>query len=172
VIITKGHTAAKQILIQKDHNTTDNALKSLTEKDLVTKANTALDLMGWEELDKLQHTTFIGAKKLRSGSILYQLNSKDAATWLQVPNVQKSFMAKFGGTSNIRNKLHYVIVKFVPTTFNAGSSFTHTKLEDTNHITKGSIAFSKYIKPPHLCLNRQKVAHITSDSTTVKQQTI
>jgi len=54
VIISKGHTAAKQILIQKDHNATDNALKSLTEKYLVTEASMALDFMGWEGLDKPQ----------------------------------------------------------------------------------------------------------------------
>ena len=45
-VITRGQTADKQILIQKDQNTTENALDSLTEKDLVAKANTALDLMG------------------------------------------------------------------------------------------------------------------------------
>jgi len=51
-IITRGQTADKQILIQKDKNTTENTLNSLTEKDLVAKANTVLDLMGMEGLDK------------------------------------------------------------------------------------------------------------------------
>ena len=63
-IIAKGNNADRQILIQKDRNATDNALDNLTEKDLVTKANTALDLMGWEGMDKPWHTTFIGVKKL------------------------------------------------------------------------------------------------------------
>jgi len=63
-IIAKGNNADKQILIQKDRNATDNALDNLTKKDLVTKANTALDLMGWEGMDKPWHTTFIGVKKL------------------------------------------------------------------------------------------------------------
>ena len=51
-IITRGQMADKQILIQKDKNITENALDSLMEKDLVAKANTALDLMGIEGLDK------------------------------------------------------------------------------------------------------------------------
>ena len=51
-IITKGHTADRQILIQKDHNTTDNVLESLAEKDLVMKANMVLKLMEWEGLNK------------------------------------------------------------------------------------------------------------------------
>jgi len=89
VIIAKGHTTAKQMLTQKDHNTTENTLKNLTEKDLVTKANTALDLMGWEGLNKPQHTSFIGTKKLRNRSILYQMDSENT-------NVQKSFMENSG----------------------------------------------------------------------------
>jgi len=160
-IIAKGQNMAKQILIQKDQNITDNALESLTEKDLVMKANMALDLMGYKSLNRPHQTMFIRAKKLRNGSITYQLNSEEAAIWLQSPDVQKSFMAHFRGTSNIRNKLYYRIAEFVPTTFDMGSSFMHTKLEETNQLNEGSIAFSKYIKAPHLQTNGQKVAHVT-----------
>ena len=49
-LIAKGNTTDRQILIQKDCDATDNALENLTEKDLVMKANTALELMGWEGL--------------------------------------------------------------------------------------------------------------------------
>jgi hypothetical protein len=121
----------------------------------------ALDLMGWDGLDKPQYTSFIGVKKLRNGSVLYQMNSEESAAWLQCPDIQKSFMAHFGGTSNTCNKLFSVIAEFVPTTFDAGSSFAHAKLEEINLLKYGSVAFSKYIKPPHLRMNGQKVAHIT-----------
>jgi methyl-accepting chemotaxis protein len=63
-VIMRGHTMDKQILIQKDKDATDNALDSLTEKDLVVKANTTLDLMGMAGMDKPRHTSFIRAKKL------------------------------------------------------------------------------------------------------------
>jgi hypothetical protein len=61
-------------MIQKDLNATDNALDSLSEKDLVARANTTLDLMGMEAADKPPDMVFVGAKKLRNGSVLYQLN--------------------------------------------------------------------------------------------------
>ena len=160
-IITRGQTADKQILIQKDKNTTENALDSLMEKDLVAKVNTALDLMGIEGLDKPRHTTFIGAKKLRNGNILYQMNTKESANWLRLADVQKAFMAHFDGTSNMRNKLHYVIAEFVPTTFDAGSSFAHAKVEEDNMMEQDAIAFSRYIKPAHLRSTNQRVAHVT-----------
>jgi hypothetical protein len=159
-VITRGHTMDKQIMIQKDKDATDNALDSLTEKDLVVKANTALDLMGMAGTDKPRHTSFIGAKKLRNGNVLYQLNTKEAAAWLRAPDVQKAFMEKYGGTSNMHNKLHYVIAEFVPVSFDAGSSFTHAKIEQDNVIGLDSIAYSKYIKPPHLRASNQRVAHV------------
>jgi len=89
------------------------------------------------------------------------MNSEDAATWLQCLDVQKSFMAKLRGTSNIHNKLYYVIAEFVLTTFDAGSSYMHAKLEEINLLNEGLMVFSKYIKPPHLQMNGQKVAHVT-----------
>ena len=62
--ITRGDITDKQILIQKDKDATDNTLEPLSEKDLVVKANTTLDLMGIEAEDKPPGTAFVGAKKL------------------------------------------------------------------------------------------------------------
>ena len=159
-VITRGNTADKQILIQKDKNATDNVLDSLSEKDLVAKANTALDLMGMAGLDRPRHATFIGAKKLRNGSVLYQMNTKEAAAWLRALDVQKAFMDNYGGTSNMRNKLHYIIAEFVPVSFDAGSSFAHAKVEHDNTLGLDTIAYSKFIKPPHRRTDNQTVAHV------------
>lgn len=84
-VILRGETVDKQILVQKKRDTevnNDNPPTDLTEKELVTKANTALDLMGWEGLDKPQHTTFVAARKLRNGDIMYQVNTSEAAEWM------------------------------------------------------------------------------------------
>ena len=81
--VMRGDITNKQILIQKDKNTTDNTLDPLSEKDLVVKANTTLDLLGIEAADKPPGITFIGAKKLQNGSILYQLSTRDTVNWLK-----------------------------------------------------------------------------------------
>jgi hypothetical protein len=60
------------------------------------------------------------------------MNMKEAASWIRLADIQKAFMAHFDGTSNMRNKLYYVIAEFVPTTFDAGSSFAHAKVEEDN----------------------------------------
>ena len=69
-------------------------------------------------------------------------------------------MEKYRGSSNIHNKLHYVIAEFVPIMFDAGSSFTHAKIEQDNFIGLDSITYSKCIKPPHLRAGNQRVAHV------------
>jgi hypothetical protein len=160
-IIAKGEQTAKQILIQKDPKATDNALSDLTEKELVVKANTTLELMDTEALEMPPGAAFVGAKKLRNGNVLYQLNTNDAGNWIKSEDVQKAFMASYGGTASMQNKLHYVVAEFVPVTFIADSSFMHAKIEEESSISANSIIYSKYIKPAHLRSNNQKVAHVT-----------
>ena len=60
----------------------------------------------------------------------------------------------------MQNKLHYVIAEFVPVTYDAGSSYTHAKVEDNNTLGLDTIRYLKYIKPPHLCIDNQRVAHV------------
>src|SRR5882757_2484133 len=69
-------------------------------------------------------------------------------------------MSNYGGMSNMCNKLYYVIAEFVPTTFEAGSCYVHAKVEEDSALCTDTIAYSKYIKPAHLCTSNQKVAHI------------
>jgi len=88
------------------------------------------------------------------------MNTKEAANWIKLVDIQKAFMAHFDGTSNMHNKLYYVIAEFVPTTFNAGSSFAHTKVEEDNMIDRDTVAYLRYIKPAHLRNSNQRVAHV------------
>lgn len=113
-VVTRGETSDKQMLIQINLNNTDNTLNSLTEKELVTKVNTTLDLMGIEAADCPTDTTFIGAKKLRNSKILYQLNTQDMVNWFKQPEVKWAFTAKFDGTSNIQNKLFMSLWNLFP----------------------------------------------------------
>ena len=67
---------------------------------------------------------------------------------------------KYRGTSNIKNKLFYIVAEFVPTTFNAGTKSAHAHIEEDSLMGTDTIAYSKYIKPPHLCASNQRVAHV------------
>jgi hypothetical protein len=69
-------------------------------------------------------------------------------------------MKFYDGTSTIWNKLHHIIAKFIPTTFEVGASHAHAKLEEDNMLIEQAVMFSKYIKPPHLRTESQRVAHL------------
>jgi len=159
-IITRGEMDDKQILIQKDMNANSNTLGNLTEKDLVVKANIALDLMGMEAIDQPKDTKFVSAKKIWNRNILYQLDMAEAEKWLWQSEVQKVFMEHYGGMLNIQNKLYYTIAEFIPTTFDVGTNYAHLQVEQDNGLMMATMAYSKYIKPQHLQANNQKVVHI------------
>ena len=159
-VITRGEANDKQMLLQKDPTITDGSLDRLTEKELVVKANTTIDLMGMEAEDRPDDTKFVGAKRMRNSNILYQLNKREAANWLKRPDVQKAFTTHYGGMSNIRNRLFYTLVEFVPTTFEAGADYAHARVEDDSGIASNAITYSKYIKPARLRSETQRTAHI------------
>lgn len=69
-------------------------------------------------------------------------------------------MGRYGGTSNIQNKLYYTVAEFVPTTFDVGTNYAHLRVEQDNALMTDTMAYSKYIKPQHLRASNQKVAHV------------
>lgn len=159
-IVAKGYQSTKQIIMRKDLKANDNTLANLSEIELVAKANTTIDLMGTENFDMPPGTSFVGAKKLHNGNIMYLLNTHDAGRWINQTEVQKAFMESYGGTANIQSNLYYVIAEFVPTTFIEDSTFTHLKIEENSNLGYNTLIYSKYIKPAHLCNKNQKVAHV------------
>ena len=159
-VIARSANAEKQILILANKTNPEAPPSDLTEKDLVTKANLALELMDDPGTNKPTAITFIAAKKLQNDNVLYQLNSPQAAKWLRNPKVQATFLQSYSSTAHIRNKLYHVIVEFAPTSFLADSPQAHTTLERNNPISPSSVVWSKFVKPPHLRTPNQKSAHI------------
>ena len=152
-VIARGFNADKQLLFIVDKTLPNTPLTDLTEKDLVTKANMALELMDNPSTNKPMLVSFITAKKLRNGNILFQLNSIQATMWLQN-------LLTYSSNANICSKLYHVIAEFVPILFDAGTDHSHKLLEVSNSLTSSSITWSKYVKPPHLRSANQRTAHI------------
>jgi hypothetical protein len=93
-----------------------DGLAELTEKELVVKANVALDLMGLQAEDKPERTRFVGASKVKGGA-MYEMNSEEAAVWLKQGNVMKAFVAKMGSTASYKVQTYEVMLDWVPVTF-------------------------------------------------------
>ena len=159
-VIARGLNTDKQLLIVVEKILPNTPLTDLTKKDLVTKANMALELMDNPSTNKPMLFSFITAKKLCNGNILFQLNSIQATMWLQNPDIQKEFLLTYSSNANICNKLYHVIAEFVPISFDVGTDHSHKLLEVSNSLTSGSITWSKYVKPPHLRSANQRTAHV------------
>lgn len=71
----------------------------LTDRELVEKANLALDGMGLMASDKLTGTKFVAAKKLRNGGMVLKMDSELAADWLKKKDVRGLIHRKLWGIS-------------------------------------------------------------------------
>ena len=123
-IIARGLNADKKLLIFTDKTLPNADHTDLTEKDLVTKANMALELMDNTPTNKLEIVSFITTKKLRNGNVLFQLNSTQATAWLRNLDIQKEFLLTYSSNANIHNKLHHIIAELVPISFDHWTSNT------------------------------------------------
>jgi hypothetical protein len=130
-VLTPGHEEAlaraqgrlRQVLIEREIlNPSDSAEEGMTEKVLVEKANTAIDLMA-DAFPGRPHAAklFVGAQKLARGRILYQMASEEAATWLKREDVQKGFIDHYGTPVKVRNQGYNVIMEYVPISFDPNS---------------------------------------------------
>lgn len=157
--VTQGNTKSRQLYVQPTPNEEEDPLKDLSEKELVAKANMALDLMGLAASDAPEGTTFVGARRLRTGAIQYQLNLEDAAEWLRDEEVLKSFMEHFGGASIARAQLLYTVAEFVPVTFDPTIEVARENAERSSGLQRGAMVHVKWIKDPRKRKPTQKVAH-------------
>ncbi|KAF8805088.1 hypothetical protein BYT27DRAFT_7105687, partial [Phlegmacium glaucopus] len=118
VVIARGERQKRRVRLVKTPGLEADGLAELTEKQLVEKANMALDLMGPQGEAKPEGTCFVGANKLNgAGGVMYEMNSEEAAEWVKDGDVMKAFIAKMGSTADYRAQMYEVVVDWVPTTF-------------------------------------------------------
>ena len=159
-VIAQGQLSDMQLLIDFDKESTYSTIADLTERDMVAKANTTLEIMNINNPDKPQTVQFMAACCIQNNQILYQLNSASATEWIRKPATHKAYHMAYSSLAKIHNKLYHNIAECVPTTFNTDDDYSHNKLEATNSLKPSSITWSRYIKPPNLHSANQKVAHV------------
>jgi len=91
----KGALQMRQILLDGIEGVR-TATEGLSERELVEKANLALDGMGIMVLGKPAGTKFIAAKNLRNGGVVFEMDSEAAANWLK----KKDMRGVFAGSCN------------------------------------------------------------------------
>jgi len=137
----------------------DKSLSDLSEKELVSKANTTLDIMESATLGSPEGIEFVGADVLRSGTVAYHLNTLEAAKWLHQDENTKAFMLHFGGASLVKPMLIHALVEFVPLTFDPSLLSVVEGVERNSGLPTHSLLFAKFIKHKERRHSTQTLGH-------------
>ncbi|KAH7917854.1 hypothetical protein BV22DRAFT_1025631, partial [Leucogyrophana mollusca] len=104
-------------------------------------------------------SAFLSARKLRSGGILYEMNSETSAKWLNNKEARSRFLEHFGPDAIVREHLLQVVVEYVPTTLDVNSPTSLTETVRKSGLQEGDIAKARWIKPLHHRSPNQRTAH-------------
>jgi hypothetical protein len=96
--------------------------------------------------------------RTRRGAIVLLFNTKEAAEWLQQPEVELSFTANFASGSAIKPRQFALLV---PLTFNTENPGHLREVKERNELGKFTVAKARWIKPTYRQKLKQRVAHAT-----------
>jgi len=153
--IIRGEIQRKQIILDGDDATKEQTAK-LTPKELVLKANLALDKLESDLADtstedtneKPTGTKFLAARLLKNGGVLFEMDSEDGANWLKQDEVTKAFENCFPRTVKIKGNNYQVVVQFLPIRLKNRLEDLLTEIEKENNLIKGSIVSAKWLRNP------------------------
>lgn len=140
-----------------------SSINDLDKEVLVEKANKALDLLRGTSTDIPSKAKFLSARKAKTGSILYEVNSEETAAWIRTPEGRRSFTAHFGPDVSLATKPFPVIAEYVPVRTTIDDPETSRVIERNNELPAGSIRSIRWIKPIERRSIGQRHAHAIID---------
>ena len=105
---------ARQILIMI-HNTAGNDTLNKSITELTTKANEAIGTI--EAMDKPKEAKVKTIFKTHKGTLVLIFNSKEAARWIKLPEIDPAFTLAFSEGSYISERKFNLVIPRVPITF-------------------------------------------------------
>lgn len=131
-------------------------------KELVAKGDIMLELVEKEGVPVPKGAAFVHVTTTRSGTLIFQVNSKGTADWLKQKDNLANFMARFRDANGavVCARLFYVLVKFIPVNFNPNDNLSKNLIKMNNNLPTDAIVHARYIKAPERRSLNQKTAHI------------
>ena len=117
----------RQVLVDRDPRAVASQLEVLNECQLVAKANEAIVAITSQASQGMDEARMLGARKLRNGGVLYELNNAKAATWLQ--NKKVTFIEQYGAMLVMKEKAISVMMEYVPTSHSPDVLAKNRKIE-------------------------------------------
>jgi hypothetical protein len=99
--------------------------------------------------------------KLKRNAIIILFNSKEAAEWLQKPEVESVFTTNIPSGAVIKQRQYALLVPRIPLTFDPAVEVHLREIEEVNKLDDNAICKARWIKPANRRKPEQRVAHAT-----------
>ena len=168
IAVNRQEAQFRKVLIDihRDADATGESMVQLTEQELVQKAMLALELMRDAGHPHPANMRFLTVKRLRHGGLLYELNSKEAAAWLQRPENMKPFTNRFGHNASIAAKNYACLLRNAPVYLRPDNPRDLRELEEVNGWSPNELTAMHWIKPVDKRRQGQQHAHLILKFTT------
>ncbi|KAJ7747557.1 hypothetical protein B0H16DRAFT_1320340 [Mycena metata] len=108
----------------------------------------------------MEGATFVGAKKLANGGVVFDCVDEKMADWVKARNVMIQFTSALGGTCTYRPRRQELVVEMVPFDAHVEDAGTWRMVERESGQVPGCIEETHWIKPPQFRSPTQKVGHM------------
>jgi hypothetical protein len=130
-------------------------LGDLDNADLTKKANEAL-----RAIDAETAHAIVSARRLNNGGVLLELDTEEAATWINEAQHRIRFTAALAPDARIKTRLFPLVIQFIPLHFGPDKDNELRHVEGTNRLPHGAIDRAKWLKPTYRRSPHQTCGHV------------
>jgi hypothetical protein len=117
---------------------------------------------------KLEGAAFVGAAKLKNGSVVFDCKDDVTAKWLKGPGTMAQFVAALGGSCMYKPRRVEPIAEMMPIEARIEDPGTWRAVERDSGLRDGEITGARWVKAPHCRSLSQRVAHLKVEFATAE----
>jgi hypothetical protein len=171
-VVARVAMVSRQVVVERIDGEGADSWMGLTEKEILTKAQLAVDMMAKEGAKEAETLRFLHARKTARGGAILTTETEEAAKWLRGEVTMDKFAGKLGGALRARADLCMLVAEYVPITFNPDIFVAFTQVERENGLERGAIREARYIKQVHRRKEFQRSAHMIFGFTDASQANV
>ncbi|KAF8508953.1 hypothetical protein JB92DRAFT_3120373 [Gautieria morchelliformis] len=131
----------RQVLVDAA-NAGEHVLADLDDIGLALKANEAIS-----DLDAEGQRIVVSARRLTNGGVLFELNTEEAARWLNEAGRRTQFTEALSPDARMKARSYLLVIQFVPLHFEPEREGDLRGIEVVNRLPQGAIDKARWIKP-------------------------
>jgi hypothetical protein len=101
----------------------------------------------------------VSAKRLNNGGILFELDSEEAAKWMNEAQHRIQFTEALASDARIKTRLFPLVLQFIPLHFEPDKDNEIRNIENTNKHPLGAIDRARWLKPTHRWAPNETCGH-------------